>query len=133
VGAVARDRDGRFAAATSTGGISGKRAGRVGDSPIAGAGTWADSASGVSATGDGEAIVRVALSRSISFRVAAGVPLRDAIADSLRELERIAGGSAGVIAIDASGALGLQLSETMPIASVVDGVAVDSMGEQLRR
>jgi beta-aspartyl-peptidase (threonine type) len=133
VGAVARDRDGRFAAATSTGGISGKRTGRVGDSPIPGAGTWADGACGISATGDGEAIMRVALSRAIAARLTAGALLRDAVAESLHELARITGGSAGVIAIDGSHIIGVQLSETMPIASVIDGAAADSMGEQLVR
>lgn len=132
VGAVARDRDGRFAAATSTGGISGKRAGRVGDSPIVGAGTWADRACALSATGDGEAIVRVALTRSIAFRMAAGIPFRRAIDDGLRELVVITAGSAGVIGVSNNGVIGLQLSETMPIASISDGVAADSMGEQLR-
>jgi beta-aspartyl-peptidase (threonine type) len=132
VGAVARDREGRFAAATSTGGISGKRAGRVGDSPIAGAGTWADATCAVSATGDGEAIVRVALSRAIAERVAGGAALRDAVVASLRELARITGGRAGVISIDGTDVVGVQLSETMPIASIVDGLAADSMGEPLR-
>jgi beta-aspartyl-peptidase (threonine type) len=133
VGAVARDRDGHLAAATSTGGISGKRSGRVGDSPIAGAGTWADGTCAASATGDGEAIVRVALSRAISGRVAGGAALREAVVASLLELGRVTGGSAGVIAIDGTEVVGVQLSATMPIASVVDGVAADSMGEQLRR
>ena len=60
VGAVARDVDGRLAAATSTGGTMGQRRGRVGDSPLIGAGTWADDDSvAVSCTGDGEAIIRV--------------------------------------------------------------------------
>jgi beta-aspartyl-peptidase (threonine type) len=134
VGAAARDRQGRYAAATSTGGIVGKRAGRVGDSPIPGAGTWADARCAISATGDGEAILRVALSRAIAFGIAGGRDLRDAIADSLRELRAITGGSAGVIAVDARGVLGLQLSATMPIASIVRGGAVDatdSMGEQI--
>ena len=59
VGAVARDLDGRLAAATSTGGTMGKRRGRVGDSPLIGAGTWADDDTvAVSCTGDGEAIIR---------------------------------------------------------------------------
>lgn len=131
VGAVARDRDGRFAAATSTGGISGKRAGRVGDSPIVGAGTWADCECALSATGDGEAIVRVALTRSIAIRIAAGVPARRAIDEGLRELVAITGGSAGVIGVCNEGVIGLQLSETMPIAQVIDGVAADSMGTPL--
>jgi beta-aspartyl-peptidase (threonine type) len=134
VGAVARDRAGRYAAATSTGGTMGKRAGRVGDSPIPGAGTWADARCAISATGDGEAILRVTLSRSIAARLAAGAELREAIALSLQELRTITGGSAGVVAVDARGVLGLQLSSTMPIAYVVRGdllTADDSMGESI--
>ncbi|HSN28142.1 MAG TPA: isoaspartyl peptidase/L-asparaginase [Kofleriaceae bacterium] len=128
VGAVARDRDGRFAAATSTGGITGKRRGRVGDSPIPGAGTWADAHCAVSATGDGEAILRVALARSIAMRIEGGLPCDAAVRDSLRELAARTGGSAGVICLDRHGVCALQLSPTMPVASVVDGVAADSMG-----
>jgi beta-aspartyl-peptidase (threonine type) len=134
VGAVARDRDGRFAAATSTGGIVGKRRGRVGDSPIPGAGTWADDRVALSATGDGEAILRVALTRSIALRerlVATG-NLRTAITDSLRELARITAGSAGVIGVDRHGVIALQLSATMPIAwADRPGEIIDSMGYQL--
>jgi beta-aspartyl-peptidase (threonine type) len=131
VGAVARDRDGHFAAATSTGGIVGKRCGRVGDSPIPGAGTWADAACAISATGDGEAILRVALARSIAARVAAGTPLETAVREGLRELARITGGSAGVIAVDATGVIGLQLSPTMPIAAIAHGVHSDGLGTKL--
>lgn len=130
VGAVARDRHGRYAAATSTGGIVGKRAGRIGDSPIAGAGTWADARCALSATGDGEAILRVALTKSIAARV--GESLRDAAIESLRELATITGGSAGVIGIDAHGVIGLQLSPTMPVAWITRGTQMactDSMGE----
>ena len=131
VGAVARDRDGHFAAATSTGGIVGKRSGRVGDSPIPGAGTWADGACAISATGDGEAILRVALSRSIAARIAAGTPLDTAVREGLRELARITGGSAGVIGVDAGGVIGLQLSPTMPIAAIAHGVRSDGLGTQI--
>ncbi len=131
VGAVARDRDGRFAAATSTGGIAGKRPGRVGDSPIPGAGTWADATCAVSATGDGEAILRVALSRSIASRVAAGMVLDEAVREGLHELSRITGGSAGVIAVDATSVIGLQLSPTMPIAAIAHGVMTDGLGTQI--
>lgn len=132
VGAVARDRDGRFAAATSTGGIVGKRAGRVGDSPIPGAGTWADASCAISATGDGEAILRVALARSIAARLGGG--LRDAAIESLRELARITQLTAGVIAVDAAGVIGLQLTPTMPVASIVrgDSISVEAgLGEQI--
>lgn len=130
VGAVARDRHGKFAAATSTGGIVGKRPGRIGDSPVPGAGTWADARCALSATGDGEAILRVALTRSIAMRL--GDSLREAIIESLRELAAITGGSAGVIGVDDHGVIGVQLSPTMPIASIVRGLEIacrDSMGE----
>jgi beta-aspartyl-peptidase (threonine type) len=131
VGAVARDRDGRFAAATSTGGIVGKRAGRVGDTPIPGAGTWADRDVAMSATGDGEAILRVALARGVAARLAAGATLRDAVHVSLVELARITGGSAGLVAVDRGGVVGVQLSATMPIASIDRGTRADSMGERI--
>ncbi len=66
VGAVARDAAGRLAAATSTGGVSGQRLGRVGDSPLIGAGTWADDATvAVSCTGHGESIIRSALAHEV--------------------------------------------------------------------
>jgi len=133
VGAVARDRYGAYAAATSTGGIAGKRRGRVGDSPIPGAGTWADRACAISATGDGEAILRVALSRTIAMRCAQGTPLGEAVFESLHELQRLTGGSAGVIAIGdgASGAptwVARQLSPTMPVGWVDTNGPGDSMG-----
>ncbi|MDX2089374.1 MAG: isoaspartyl peptidase/L-asparaginase [Kofleriaceae bacterium] len=130
VGAVARDHHGNVAAATSTGGMVGKRPGRVGDSPLAGAGTWADARVAVSATGDGEAIIRVALAHDLALRVRAGSTLADAMRASLAELAIVTGGSAGVIAIDASGPLFLQLSETMPVAwSDAAGVIHDALGE----
>ena len=116
VGCVARDRAGNFAAATSTGGIVAKRSGRVGDSPIPGAGTWADAHCAISATGDGEAIMRTALARSISLRLHLG--LEAAVVTSLHELERVTRMSAGVIAIDVHGFIARQLSQTMPIAWV---------------
>ncbi len=135
VGAAARDARGHFAAATSTGGIVGKRAGRVGDSPIPGAGTWADAHAAISATGDGEAILRVALARGVAARVAAGQPLRAAAIDALRELARITRGSAGLVAVDRAGVVGVQLSATMPVASIVrDGptiAQIDHIGDQI--
>ncbi|MGN6106273.1 MAG: isoaspartyl peptidase/L-asparaginase family protein [Kofleriaceae bacterium] len=121
VGAVARDRDGRCAAATSTGGTSGKRRGRVGDSPIPGAGTWADARCAISATGDGEAILRVALARTIAAELAAGRALPDAVRVALAELRAIAAGHAGVIAVDGAGWSAVQTTPAMPIAWVHDG------------
>ena len=128
VGAVARDREGRFAAATSTGGINYKRRGRVGDSPIPGAGTWADARVAISATGDGEAILRVALAHSIAMLVRGGIALGHAVTESLRELHAITQGSAGAIAIDASSRVIAQLSPTMPVAWIDADGAGDSMG-----
>jgi beta-aspartyl-peptidase (threonine type) len=105
VGAVARDRAGNLAAATSTGGMTGKRYGRVGDTPIIGAGTYADNRScAVSATGHGEYFIRTAVAHDICARVAyGGVPLRQA-ADAV-VMDRLAkmGGEGGVIAVGADG------------------------------
>ncbi len=127
VGAVARDRAGHFAAATSTGGISGKRSGRVGDSPIPGAGTWADGNVAISATGDGEAILRVGLARALALRLPA-LTLRDAAARGLAEVAAL-GGSAGLIAIDVTGAVMLRLSATMPVAFHLGDRSGDGLGD----
>jgi len=107
VGAVARDRAGRLAVATSTGGLWLKQPGRVGDSPIPGAGFWAeDGLVACTATGTGEFIMRAALCHALRERVAAGEPLRKAAAGALRRLsERFGPGKAGLIAVDAAGNL----------------------------
>lgn len=128
VGAVARDARGRLAAATSTGGVMHKRAGRVGDSPIVGAGTWADRDIAVSATGDGEAILRTALTRTIAAYASAGMTAREAAIAALVELHRLTGGTAGVIALDLREHVFVQLSATMPVAWIDDTGAGDSMG-----
>lgn len=129
VGAVARDARGNFAAATSTGGMVGKRSGRIGDSPIVGAGTWADAACAISATGDGEAILRVTLARVVAFGVARGDALDRAAREALAELVAITGGSAGLIAIDRDSRVTARLSPTMPVAWVDEGGAGDSLGD----
>lgn len=105
VGAVAVDRQGHLAAATSTGGMTNKRWGRVGDSPLIGAGTYADDAScAVSATGHGEFFIREAAAHSVCARVEfAGASVEDAArAVVFDQLEPI-GGKGGVIAVDARG------------------------------
>jgi beta-aspartyl-peptidase (threonine type) len=104
VGAVARDAAGHLAAATSTGGMAGQLAGRVGDSAIVGAGTWADDRTvAVSATGHGEAFLRVAFAHDVHARMRYGAqPLAVACDEALREL-RAAGGRGGCIAIDRDG------------------------------
>jgi beta-aspartyl-peptidase (threonine type) len=127
VGAVARDRHGRLAAATSTGGTVRKRPGRIGDSPIPGAGTWADREIAVSATGDGEAILRIALARTIAAYAASGMTVREASTAALADLRRLTGGTAGVIALDHTELAFVQLSATMPVAWIDDTSAGDAI------
>ncbi|SDC28371.1 beta-aspartyl-peptidase (threonine type) [Sphingomonas sp. YR710] len=107
VGAVARDVQGHLAAATSTGGLTGKRWNRIGDSPVIGAGTWADDrGAATSCTGSGEHFIRAGAAHEISSRVRlADEPLglaADAVMDDIGSL----GGTGGVISIDGSGAGG---------------------------
>lgn len=112
VGAVARDRSGNLAAATSTGGMTGKRWGRVGDSPIIGAGTYADNAScAVSATGHGEYFIRAAVAHDVCAQVRyRGVTLAQAVDDVvMRKLPEL-GGEGGVIAVGTNGELALQFN-----------------------
>jgi L-asparaginase / beta-aspartyl-peptidase len=104
VGAVARDAAGRLAAATSTGGMTNKRPGRVGDSPLIGAGTWADRHVAVSCTGVGEAFIRCAAAHEVSALIRlGGQGLASAAAQvALREVPDC-GGRGGLIALDAAG------------------------------
>lgn len=107
VGAVALDRQGRLAAATSTGGLFGKRAGRVGDTPITGIGNWADGDIAVSCTGIGEAFIYAGGARDIAARIAYGrASLEDACNAMLAGVARQQG-DGGVIAIDRQGAITL--------------------------
>jgi L-asparaginase / beta-aspartyl-peptidase len=108
VGAVARDRDGNLAAATSTGGMTGKTPGRVGDSPLIGAGTYADNATcAVSATGHGEFFIRYGAAFEIAARLRhAGQSLHQAAESVIEALAKF-GGRGGVVAVDRTGALAL--------------------------
>jgi beta-aspartyl-peptidase (threonine type) len=108
VGAVARDALGNLAAATSTGGRPGKAPGRIGDSPVPGAGTWADNATGaISATGDGEAFLLAAFAHEVDARLRLlGVPLDDACRAALAAVES-KGGTGGCIALTADGGLAM--------------------------
>ncbi|NLE89092.1 MAG: hypothetical protein GX607_22135 [Myxococcales bacterium] len=105
VGAVALDGAGRIAAATSTGGTTAKRPGRVGDSPLLGAGTYADSAGGASATGHGEGIMRVALTSNLVSRLRSGEGAEAAARIVLDEMQARVGSEGGVIAVDRRGLL----------------------------
>jgi len=123
VGAVALDRRGLVAAATSTGGIAGKLPGRVGDTPLIGCGTYAEStAGGVSCTGDGEAIIRVVLARrTIEILKAAGDPMH-ACRIAVDVLVEEGGGGGGLICIDWRGRLGWAHSTLlMPVGFMTPG------------
>lgn len=103
IGAVALDTNGRLAAATSTGGLHGKLPGRVGDTPIIGAGCWADERAAVSCTGLGEYFMRVNAAADVSARIAyAGQSLDQASAAVIEDVRRL-GGYGGLIAVDARG------------------------------
>ena len=105
VGAVALDEHGNLAAGTSTGGIRERRAGRVGDTPIIGAGTYADNAvCAISGTGQGEYFLRAVLAHDIAARVEhGGLTLAEAVRAAVAEKLTARGGSGGVIALDPHG------------------------------
>lgn len=116
VGAVALDRQGALAAATSTGGLTLKLPGRVGDTPIPGAGTYATGAAAASATGHGETILRLLASRHACDRVAAGASAQEASSEAIAALAPY-GGEAGIIVVDAAGGIGVAHdTEFMPHA-----------------
>jgi len=105
VGAVALDKNGNLAAGTSTGGVNAKPPGRIGDSPIIGAGTYADNAScGVSSTGDGEYFIRVGVARMICARIAMQHMKPEAAAKATLDEVKALGGTGGVIVLDRTGA-----------------------------
>lgn len=107
VGAVALDRSGRLAAATSTGGRRRKIPGRVGDSPIPGAGNFADAFAAVSATGHGELMLRYGTARAIADRIQRGASAEDAATFVLQDMAHRFGIPIGVICIDGLGRLGI--------------------------
>jgi beta-aspartyl-peptidase (threonine type) len=112
VGAVALDLQGDLAAATSTGGMTGKRWGRVGDSPIIGAGTYASNDScAVSATGHGEYFIRTVVAHDICAQVEyLKIPLAKAVDNVLNGKMKKLGGNGGVIAIDPRGEIVLEFN-----------------------
>ncbi len=112
VGAVARDRQGNLAAATSTGGLTNKRWGRIGDSPIIGAGTYADNTScAVSATGSGEYFMRAVVAHEICARVRlTGVSAAAAAHDVVHGMLIEIGGDGGVIVVDSKGELSMEFN-----------------------
>jgi beta-aspartyl-peptidase (threonine type) len=130
VGAVALDQQGNLAAGTSTGGTSNKRWGRVGDSPIIGAGTYANNEScAVSATGHGEFFIRYVVAYNICNRVELGASLEDAANTVVNDVLVKAKGEGGVIAMDPQGNISTPFnSEGMYRASIdTDGVMTVSI------
>ena len=112
VGAVARDRDGNLAAATSTGGMTNKRPGRVGDSPIIGAGTYAkNGVCAVSATGHGEYFIRAVAAHHVCAAVEhRGLTLQLAMRELLHDILRGLGGDGGLIGVDRDGRIVMDFS-----------------------
>lgn len=122
VGAVARDAAGHVAAGTSTGGKMNKPRGRVGDSPLIGAGTYADDRSGAcSNTGDGEAFMRLVLAKEACFALQGATPEEAARKIIALALERVSG-TGGTILVDAEGRMGWARStKTMSWAAMAAG------------
>jgi beta-aspartyl-peptidase (threonine type) len=125
VGAVARDASGGTAAATSTGGMIAKRAGRVGDSPLIGAGTYADDTEGaVSTTGHGEGMIRLGAARLAALAMGRGSSAEDAVRATIEALRSRVGASGGAIGIDRGGRWGWSRS-----TATMSWAKVDASGE----
>ncbi len=123
VGAVAIDSNGHMACATSTGGMTGKMPGRVGDTPLVGSGGYCDDRAGAcSATGHGESIARVCLSRHITGLMQSGLGPQEATETGLAYMNERTGETAGVITLSTKGEVGISFnSKRMAWAYVRDG------------
>lgn len=132
VGAVARDRHGDLAVGSSTGGIRRQIPGRVGDTPLAGCGAYADNGSAaVAATGDGEALMKVTIARRVCELVESGETVQAACEAALRVLGERFRAAAGLIGVDAAGAIAIAFnSPAMPHAAFIDGQQVRAGYEQ---
>jgi beta-aspartyl-peptidase (threonine type) len=126
VGAVVRDIYGDLAAATSTGGTKGKRPGRIGDSPLVGSGAYADNLSAaVSATGRGEELMKIVISKLVCDFVAAGLSAQEACHAAIRNLDKRVKGQGGLIAVDKGGGIGIAYNTTaMPWAYAIGRGAI---------
>lgn len=121
VGAVALDKDGNLAAATSTGGTTNKMPGRIGDTPVIGAGTYANNRTcAVSCTGDGEYFIRAAAAHEVSALMQyRGLKLQEAAQTALDMVKQL-GGAGGLIAIDNSGEIALPFNTNGMYRGYVD-------------
>ena len=129
VGAVAMDAKGNLAAATSTGGMNAKPPGRVGDSPIIGAGTYADNAScAVSATGDGEYFIRASVARMICARVQMQGMSAEAAAKATLDEVQAMGGTGGVIVLSHDGSVALSMNTEGMFRGRADATGVKEVG-----
>lgn len=121
VGAVARDAKGQLAAATSTGGMTNKRWGRIGDAPVIGAGTYASEQCAVSATGWGEFYIRAAVAHDICARMAyRGDSVRAAAEEVVLKVVPALGGDGGVIALDAYGRVAMPFNSEGMYRGTID-------------
>ena len=123
VGAVALDSNGNIAAATSTGGVTGKRVGRIGDVPLIGSGGYADNkVGGVSTTGHGESIMKVNLAKLVLTYMNTGMPVQEASEKALGYMRVRVNGPGGLIALDPDGNIGHAFNtKRMVWASIKDG------------
>lgn len=128
VGAVALDRNGNLAAATSTGGYTGKLPGRIGDSPIIGAGNYADNrACAVSGTGLGEAFIRAAVAYDVAARMRyRKEPLGRAAAAALVNVTRL-GGDGGLVAVDRLGNVAMPFNSEGMYRAAIDRAGTRSV------
>jgi beta-aspartyl-peptidase (threonine type) len=112
VGAVARDQQGQLAAATSTGGMTNKQFGRVGDSPVIGAGTWADNNTcAISCTGHGELFLKAVAAYDVHARMNyKGLSLDEAMRETVMGKLVEIGGEGGMIGVDAQGRISMQFN-----------------------
>lgn len=125
IGAVALDARGVLCAATSTGGVTLKMAGRVGDTPLPGCGNYADKFAAASATGTGEFVIRSMATRQIADFVKAGHALEESVGLVLDQMGRDFDADVGFIAIDAAGhAVANHRTDAMPHAFFVDGADI---------
>ncbi len=133
VGAVALDVHGDVAVATSTGGMSNKWPGRVGDSPLVGSGAYADNLSGAaSATGDGEKLMRIVISKTACDQLQAGRDAQEVAAGVLALLAKRTGGLGGIILVDCRGRVGLaHTTPYMPYVYLSPGPGGESAPEMV--
>jgi beta-aspartyl-peptidase (threonine type) len=122
VGAVALDGRGQLAAATSTGGVTLKLPGRIGDTPVPGAGNYATPFAAVSATGKGELMLRFLTAKAVCDLVASGADSQRALTEVLAAMAESVGSDVGIIALDKAGHIGAgHLTPTMPHAFACEG------------